>query len=167
MKRKSVIFSILAVVLLAGAIASYFLPWIYQVEMGQGGYNEGYKVALNFDGTGKNFLSLAGLVVLVLGFFASLVMMIVKLARSKKEVDPEKALSAKKSIIILIIAGLIVYVPLIGAASAMEVYGVANDTYEMGGKLYGYFTGPGIPLTSIFSVLGGASFYYSYSGFIS
>ena len=171
MKKKSIWFAILATLFTAGGIGSYFMYWIYQVEPGMGGGNFGYEVALNFDGTNRNLLSLAGLAWLVIGFLMSLIWMFVKIGTRKKEKDPDKT-SNGKAVLILIIAAFICFAPLIGASSAMEVYGVANDTYPMispsTGELvkYGYFMGEGIPLASICGVLAGVSFFYGYSGLI-
>ena len=172
MKKKSIWFAILATLFAAGGIGSYFLYWIYQVEPGMWGGNFGYEVALNFDGTNRNLLAFFGLAWLAIAFLVSLVWMIVKFATSKKQVDHEKPFKAGRAIFILVIGAFLCFAPLIGAASAMEVYGVANDTYPMinpsTGVLtnYGYFMGEGIPLAGICGVLAGVSFFYAYSGII-
>ena len=161
--KKTIILSILSTVFYIVAIVGYFLPWIYQIEPGMGGYNYGYEAALNFGGAPANFPSLIALVFLVIGFVMSIVFLIINIAKRKKLAE-QKGLNTKRYVFILIVSSIFTFVSFFGIVTVMEAYGIAGDTFEMMDQTWGYFMGEGVILSGVFSLLANVTFYWSASG---
>ena len=161
--KKTIILSILSTVFYAVAIVGYFLPWIYQIEPGMGGYNYGYEAALNFGGAPANLPSAAALAILVIGLIMSIVFLIINIAKRKKYAE-QTSLNVKRYVFVLIISSIFTFVSFFGIVTVMEAYGIANDTFVMMDQTWGYFMGEGVILSGVFSVLANVCFYWSASG---
>lgn len=167
-KVKAKIFiNIAGLVMYLGALLGFLFPYvmvrIYNVRTQQfdGMDYYGWQLALNFDGTWKNLGTLIPLVSVAVAFVVSLILLIKKIKRLKKEELPKPGGVGKVILYGLLFIGFAGLVTLFLALSSVNIAAPhVNKPYQ------GHFLGFGAYFTAYLSLLGGLAMFITESGII-